>query len=95
MAGSVRRTQQVARRLVCGAEQLQARYPRPVGSDQDAGLDFAFGLLRAVERSLWGDLLVRYITVGSDDGATLLAFMAVIRPTMVCISFQAAGASAA
>lgn len=39
----------------------------------DAGLDFSFGALRAIERSLWGELLVRYLTVESDDG-TLLAF---------------------
>src|SRR5215510_4371057 len=37
-------------------------------------LDFSFGLLRAMERSLWGELLVRYITVESDDGQKLLAF---------------------
>ncbi|HEY0320671.1 MAG TPA: peptidogalycan biosysnthesis protein [Pyrinomonadaceae bacterium] len=38
------------------------------------GLDFSFGLLRAMERSLWGELLVRYITVESDDDDKLLAF---------------------
>jgi len=38
------------------------------------GLDFSFGVLRAMERSLWGELLVRYITVESDDGGKLLAF---------------------
>ena len=38
------------------------------------GLDFSFGLLRAMERSLWGDLLVRYVAVESDNGCTLLAF---------------------
>lgn len=38
------------------------------------GLDFSFGLLRAMERSLWGELLVRYITVESDDRSALLAF---------------------
>jgi hypothetical protein len=37
-------------------------------------LDFSFGVLRAMERSLWGELLVRYITVESDDGDALLAF---------------------
>ncbi len=36
-------------------------------------LDFSFGLLRAMERSIWGELAVRYITVESDGG-TLLAF---------------------
>jgi len=36
------------------------------------GLDFSFGLLRAMERSLWGDLLVRYVTVENDDA--LMAF---------------------
>jgi hypothetical protein len=38
------------------------------------GLDFSFGLLRAMERSLWGELLVRYITVESDNGDKVLAF---------------------
>ncbi len=38
------------------------------------GLDFSFGLLRAMERSLWGDLLVRYVTVESVDSAKVLAF---------------------
>lgn len=36
------------------------------------GLDFSFGLLRAMERSLWGELIVRYLTVEGDDGALLL-----------------------
>lgn len=36
-------------------------------------LDFSYGLLRAMERSLWGELAVRYVTVESEDG-TLLAF---------------------
>src|SRR6266851_3193734 len=49
-----------------------------IGSHQvealPTGLDFSFGLLRAVERSLWGELLVRYITVETDDGGTVLAF---------------------
>jgi hypothetical protein len=37
------------------------------------GLDFSFGLLRAMERSLWGELVVRYLAVEENDG-TLLAF---------------------
>ncbi len=37
-------------------------------------LDFSFGLLRAMERSIWGELVVRYLTVESDDGSNLLAF---------------------
>jgi hypothetical protein len=32
-------------------------------ADMDAGLDFSFGLLRAVERSLWGGMSVRYAAV--------------------------------
>lgn len=36
-------------------------------------LDFSYGLLRAMEQSLWGELAVRYVTVESEDG-TLLAF---------------------
>lgn len=35
------------------------------------GLDFAFGLLRAMERSLWGELVARYLTVQDDDGKVL------------------------
>lgn len=47
-----------------GAERL-----RPL----HAGLDFSYGLLRAMERSLWGELLVRYLTVepGEEDGPVL------------------------
>lgn len=37
------------------------------------GLDFSFGLLRAMERSIWGELAVRYLTV-EDDAGTLLLF---------------------
>src|SRR5579871_4234420 len=48
-----------------GAERLD---PLPTG------LDFSFGLLRAMERSLWGELVVRYFTVESDDGGKVLAF---------------------
>jgi len=29
-------------------------------------VDFSYGLLRAVERSLWGDLSVRYLAVEED-----------------------------
>ena len=39
-----------------------------------AGLDFSFGLLRAMERSLWGELLVRYVTVEAEEGGPVLAF---------------------
>ena len=40
-----------------------------------AGLDFSYGLLRAMERSLWGELLVRYVTVEAEDGGgPVLAF---------------------
>lgn len=39
----------------------------------DGGLDFSYGLLRAVERTLWGELLVRYVTV-EGDGGEVLAF---------------------
>lgn len=35
------------------------------------GLDFSYGLLRVMERSLWGELLVRYVTVEDDDGIVL------------------------
>lgn len=36
------------------------------------GLDFSFGLLRAMERSLWGELAVRYVTV--EENGKVLAF---------------------
>lgn len=36
------------------------------------GLDFSYGLLRAVERSLWGHLGVRYLAV--EDGGGVAAF---------------------
>jgi hypothetical protein len=39
-----------------------------------SSLDFSFGILRAMQESLWGELLVRYVTVESNDGNTLLAF---------------------
>ncbi len=35
-------------------------------------LDFSHGLLRAMERSLWGDLTVKYLAV--EEGSELLAF---------------------
>jgi len=35
------------------------------------GLDFSYGLLRAMERTLWGELLVRYVTVEDDHGTTV------------------------
>lgn len=38
------------------------------------GLDLSFGLLRAMERSIWGDLIVRYITVENPETGSLLAF---------------------
>ncbi len=48
-----------------------------LGSDRLAALpsclDFSFGLLRAMERSIWGELVVRYITV-ENDGGEVLAF---------------------
>ena len=37
-------------------------------------LDFSFGLLRAMERSLWGELVVRYVTAESDSGDEVWAF---------------------
>jgi predicted N-acyltransferase len=40
------------------------------------GLDFTFGVLRAMERSLWGELFVCYICVEGDSGE-LLAFIPV------------------
>lgn len=50
-----------------------------IGIDQiealDGGLDFSFGLLRAIEKTLWGELLARYVTVESDG--KVLAFIPV------------------
>ena len=43
----------------------------------DGGVDFSYGLLRAVERTLWGELLVRYVTVESNDDEKVLAFIPV------------------
>lgn len=64
---------------VGGSSRLEAReYERldDVGPDRlealDGGLDFSFGLLRAIERSLWGDLLVRYLTI--ETGGQAMAF---------------------
>lgn len=37
-------------------------------TELDGGLDFSYGLLRAIERSLWGRLEVRYLTVEDGDG---------------------------
>src|SRR5689334_25311196 len=48
-----------------GAERL-ARLP--------LGLDCSLGLLRAMERSIWGELEVRYITVEDEETNALLAF---------------------
>ena len=38
----------------------------------DTGLDFSFGILRAMERSIWGELAVRYLT--AEDAGTIVAF---------------------
>ncbi len=48
-----------------GAERL-AELP-------DRGLDFSFGLLRAIEKALWGELEANYLTV-EDEAGHLLAF---------------------
>lgn len=47
-------------------------------------LDFSFGLLRAVEKSLWGDLKVAYLTIESSD--EMLSFMPVYHGTNVNIN---------
>ncbi|HYL05016.1 MAG TPA: GNAT family N-acetyltransferase [Thermoanaerobaculia bacterium] len=54
-------------------ETIDAIGPDRLAALAGGGLDFSYGLLRALERSLWGDLLVRYPAIESDDG-TLLAF---------------------
>lgn len=50
-------------------EQLD---PAEVAGLDGSPLDFSFGLLRAVERSLWGHLSVRYLAV--EEGGALIAF---------------------
>ena len=49
-------------------------------------VDFSYGLLRAMERSLWGDVRVRYLAV--EEGSTLLGFFPVYFGTN--IEFMAA-----
>ena len=46
--------------------------PAEVEALDGSPLDFSFGLLRAVERSLWGDLSVKYLAV--EEGGALAAF---------------------
>jgi len=51
-----------------------------IGPDRIAPLkgspiDFSYGLLRAIERSLWGDLKIRYVSI--EEGRTVLAFIPV------------------
>lgn len=40
-----------------------------------SGLDFSYGLLRAVEKSLWGDLTVKYLTI--EDEGRVISFIPV------------------
>jgi hypothetical protein len=46
--------------------------PQELQALSDGGLDFSYGLLAAVERSLWGHLSVVYLCV--EDQGTLVAF---------------------
>ena len=46
-------------------------------ADLPLGLDLSFGLLRVMERSIWGELVVRYLTVESPENDILLAFVPV------------------
>lgn len=60
-----------------------------IGSDiidkfSGSTLDFSFGLLRAVEKSLWGDLKVAYLTI--EDSDKILSFMPVYHGTNVNIN---------
>lgn len=50
-------------------EQLD---PEEVAGLDGSPIDFSFGLLRAIEYSLWGHLSVRYLAV--EDGGALIAF---------------------
>ena len=46
--------------------------PDRMASLEGSNLDFSYGLLRAIERSLWGGLTVRYVSV--RDGDDIIAF---------------------
>ncbi|HEV2861426.1 MAG TPA: GNAT family N-acetyltransferase [Pyrinomonadaceae bacterium] len=46
--------------------------PAAIEPLEGSPLDFSYGVLRALERSLWGDLSVRYLAV--NDGGALAAF---------------------
>ncbi len=50
-------------------DEIGARRIEPL---EGARLDFSYGLLRAIERSLWGDLTVKYLAVEAGD--EMLAF---------------------
>jgi hypothetical protein len=50
-----------------GAERLAPLEGSPI--------DFSYGLLRAIERTVWGDLKIRYLAI--EEGGTLLSFLPV------------------
>ncbi len=53
-------------------ESIDELGPERVMAQEGGGLDFSFGLLRALERSLWGHLKVVYLTV--EDAGETVAF---------------------
>lgn len=55
-----------------------------IGPLRGSALDFSYGLLRAVEKSLFGDLMARYLTV--EDARGVLAMMPVYVGTNVNIN---------
>jgi hypothetical protein len=49
--------------------------PDRIAPLQGSPIDFSYGLLRALERSLWGDLKIRYLSI--EEGGRVLAFIPV------------------
>lgn len=65
-------------------ESIEAIGRGPVSGLDGSRLDFSYGLLRAVEKSLFGDLVVRYLTIEDERG--VLAMMPVYVGTNVNIN---------
>lgn len=54
-------------------DTIEQLAPAQVAALEGSPLDFSFGLLRAVERSLWGRLFVKYVTIEEDGELVALA----------------------
>lgn len=65
-------------------ESIEAIGRDPVSRLDGSRLDFSYGLLRAIEKSLFGDLVVRYLTIEDERG--VLAMMPVYVGTNVNIN---------